>query len=269
MDVINDMFIDIHLHSTFSPDGTSTMEEYCLKAINKGITILCFTEHVDYTVAEKNLDQTKDNRKQNFNIIDYFKEINRLKLKYPSLEILSGIEFSEPHLFPEEFSVYSSLPFDYILAAIHHCNNSVFPGAKNLPENQAIFEYYDLMLQSISSYSFQAMAHLDFPRRYFDSWEIPEKTINSILELMIKKEILLEINTSSISNDCTEPLPSYNIIKKYIELGGKKVVLGSDAHNCSFLGNGYDCIRKNLPLELEIGYFKNREFVGINSNTFE
>lgn len=55
------------------------------------------------------------------------------------------------------------------------------------------------MLQSISSYSFQAMAHLDFPRRYFDSWEIPEKTINSILELMIKKEILLEINTSSIS----------------------------------------------------------------------
>ena len=37
----------------------------------------------------------------------------------------------------------------------------------------------------------------------------------------------------------------------------------------SFLGNGYDCIRKNLPLELEIGYFKNREFVGINSNTFE
>lgn len=57
--------------------------------------------------------------------------------------------------------------------------------------------------------------------------------------------------------------------KKYIELGGKKVVLGSDAHNCSFLGNGYDCIRKNLPLELEIGYFKNREFVGINSNTFE
>lgn len=84
------------------------------------------------------------------------------------------------------------------------------------------------MLQSISSYSFQAMAHLDFPRRYFDSWEIPEKTINSILELMIKKEILLEINTSSISNDCTEPLPSYNIIKKYIELGGKKVVLGSD-----------------------------------------
>ena len=59
------------------------------------------------------------------------------------------------------------------------------------------------------------------------------------------------------------------IIKKYIELGGKKVVLGSDAHNCSFLGNGYDCIRKNLPLELEIGYFKNREFVGINSNTFE
>ena len=33
-------------------------------------------------------------------------------------------------------------------------------------------------------------------------------------------------------------------------------MLGSDAHNCSFLGNGYDCIRKNLPLELEIAYIE-------------
>ena len=122
--------------------------------------------------------------------------------------------WSNPYNHPKWSSTFfCSAFFIWFNWLLHHCNNSVFPGAKNLPENQAIFEYYDLMLQSISSYSFQAMAHLDFPRRYFDSWEIPEKTINSILELMIKKEILLEINTSSISNDCTEPLPSYNIIR--------------------------------------------------------
>ena len=54
--------------------------------------------------------------KQNFNINEYFNEIERLNtLYYPSIEILSGIEFSEPHLFKDEFEYYSSLPFDYIL----------------------------------------------------------------------------------------------------------------------------------------------------------
>ena len=62
------------------------------------------------------MGKVKDNRKQNFNIKEYFNEIERLNaLYYPSIEILSGIEFSEPHLFKDEFEYYSSLPFDYIL----------------------------------------------------------------------------------------------------------------------------------------------------------
>ena len=39
---------DMHIHTTFSPDGKSSMEEQCIKAIEIGIPIICFTDHVDF-----------------------------------------------------------------------------------------------------------------------------------------------------------------------------------------------------------------------------
>ena len=107
-------FVDMHVHSKFSIDGMSTMEDYCLIAGKTGTRVICFTEHVDFNSAEKNLSIVKDNRKQNFVVDDYFREINRLRKKYGSLTLLSGIEFSEPSLFPEEFALYYSLRIYFI-----------------------------------------------------------------------------------------------------------------------------------------------------------
>ena len=100
------MIADMHVHSTFSPDGISTMEEQCIAALEKGERIICFTDHVDYNVAEKNNGIIKDNSKANFIIEEYLIEIDRLRKKYPELKILKGIEFSEPHLFKKEFERY-------------------------------------------------------------------------------------------------------------------------------------------------------------------
>lgn len=72
-------FVDMHVHSKFSIDGMSTMEDYCLIAGKTGTRVICFTEHVDFNSAEKNLSIVKDNRKQNFVVDDYFREINRLR----------------------------------------------------------------------------------------------------------------------------------------------------------------------------------------------
>lgn len=74
-------FVDMHVHSKFSIDGMSTMEDYCLIAGKTGTRVICFTEHVDFNSAEKNLSIVKDNRKQNFVVDDYFREINRLRKK--------------------------------------------------------------------------------------------------------------------------------------------------------------------------------------------
>ena len=197
-------FVDMHVHSKFSIDGMSTMEDYCLIAGKTGTRVICFTEHVDFNSAEKNLSIVKDNRKQNFVVDDYFREINRLRKKYGSLTLLSGIEFSEPSLFPEEFALYSSYPFDCITAGIHHCYNSVFPGAGNLSVSKAIYEYYQIMQKTVELGGFQVLAHLDFPKLFFDKWVIDDDVLDMILSTMIDKNILLEVNTSSLNDSCDE-----------------------------------------------------------------
>ena len=235
-------FFDMHVHSKFSIDGVSTMGDYCLIAEKSGIRAICFTEHVDFNSEEKNLSIVKDNRKQNFVVEDYFSELNRLREKYSSIILLSGIEFSEPNMFPDEFALYSSYPFDCITAGIHHCYNSVFPGAGNLSVSKAIHEYYQIMQKAIEFGGFQVMAHLDFPKLFFDKWIINNDVLDTILSTMINKDILLEVNTSSLNNPCDEPMPSYFIINRYVELGGNKIVIGSDAHSSDSAGS---CVKNN------------------------
>ena len=99
-------------------------------------------------------------------------------------------------MFPDEFALYSSYPFDCITAGIHHCYNSVFPGAGNLPVSKAIHEYYQIMQKAIEFGGFQVMAHLDFPKLFFEKWIINNDALDTILSTMINKNILLEVNTS-------------------------------------------------------------------------
>ena len=42
-------FSDMHVHSTFSSDGKSSMNEHCEIAKQKKLKSICFTEHVDLT----------------------------------------------------------------------------------------------------------------------------------------------------------------------------------------------------------------------------
>ena len=41
------IYTDYHLHTTFSHDGISAMEEHIQNAINRGLKEICFTEHYD------------------------------------------------------------------------------------------------------------------------------------------------------------------------------------------------------------------------------
>ena len=56
------------------------------------------------------------------------------------------------------------------------------------------------------------------------------------------------------------PLPRYSIIDRYVQLGGRRVVLGSDAHISVKLGNAFSSVVRKLPNTCVIGYFKNRVF---------
>ena len=56
-------------------------------------------------------------------------------------------------------------------------------------------------------------------------------------------------------------LPDENLVRRYKELGGKYITIGSDAHNCENLGKG---IEKGMEIAKSCGFeyytiFENRK----------
>lgn len=53
---------DCHMHSSFSADSETPMEDMIQAAVDKGLTGICFTEHLDpdYPETPENLDFSLD-----------------------------------------------------------------------------------------------------------------------------------------------------------------------------------------------------------------
>ena len=93
--------------------------------------------------------------------------------------------------------------------------------------------------------------------------------IEEILELVIKKDLALEINTSGFSvreGEKSILMPSEDILKMYFDLGGRKITLGSDAHVSERVANGFDEVAEILKT---VGfkfycYFEKRKAVEVS-----
>ena len=72
----------MHVHSTFSSDGKSSMNEHCEIAKQKKLKSICFTEHVDLNDKEINLGKMINKSSQLFNVDEYFNEIDNMKKRY-------------------------------------------------------------------------------------------------------------------------------------------------------------------------------------------
>ena len=85
--------------------------------------------------------------------------------------------------------------------------------------------------------------------------------IDDILHLLIENDKALEINTGAFKFGLLEPNPCIATIKRYKDLGGSLITLGSDAHRTTQIGVGYDKITGILK---ECGFnsyfvYKNRK----------
>ena len=78
---------------------------------------------------------------------------------------------------------------------------------------------------------------------------------------LIKYDKSLEINTGGYRHGLGAPNPGYSVLKRYKEMGGKLITIGSDAHKPEHLAFEY---HKAKELLLAVGYdkyviYKNRE----------
>ena len=113
--------------------------------------------------------------------------------------------------------------------------------------------------------------HLDYAVRYspekvYDPTDFRE-IIDEILKQILNKGKGIEINSAGLRKGLSHPNPHPFILKRYKELGGEIITVGSDAHNTADIAADFDVIEEILK---ETGFkyytiFKNRkpEFVMI------
>lgn len=232
---------DMHTHTRYSVDSKARMEDYCENALKTNVGIICFTEHVDFN--------ENDTGYGFYDPEAYFKEFDSLKEKYAGkLELLSGIEFSEPHLYGNELERLKKYPYDFILGSVHFFYNGMFPSEmakKGLPAELIYDHYWEEVLKMVLHGGFDCAAHLDFPKRYFDKLIYDEEKISEIFSVMIDRGICLEINTSNIRRDKSqsEAMPDRELLSIYRSLGGRNVTIGSDAHFAQDLAADFEYAR--------------------------
>lgn len=237
---------DYHIHSSFSGDSDMSMDDACKKAINLGIKEIAFTDHIDLYWPGP----------IKFEIIDlkqYASTIKGFQEKYQEkLTVKLGVELGiQPHSADETKILIAETDLDYIIASIHCvdgmdiCEERFF---NQKTPYQAYFRYFEEVLHMVESFEpFSVLGHLDVIRRYYPNPE--ERNINyrdfaeiidNIFISLIRKNKGIEINTSGFRYGLESFLPSLDFLKRYRQLGGEIVTIGSDAHTPDFVGYKLD-----------------------------
>lgn len=259
------MFADYHIHTYYSDDSTYPMEQVVKDAISKGITDLCFTDHVDYGIKEDADKLTPEQRQElkvkiqkpnvpqyNVDYPAYVAEYQDLKEKYADkINLKLGMEFGlQIHTIPQYQKLFNSYPFDFIIMSCHQVENKEFwtqefqQGRSQDEYNQ---RYYDEILEQVKNYhDYSVLGHLDLIARYDKAGIYPfakiQDKIAEILKIVIADGKGIELNTSSVrykihnAQGEQELTPSREILALYKELGGRIITVGSDSHKPEHLG---------------------------------
>lgn len=239
---------DSHIHTSYSPDADAkaTFNRYIKKAQEIGLTELTFTDHVDFDAVHPLFHNM-------INYSIYIKQFNEIKKDSP-IPIRLGVEIGYQKHTKDDISKFLQMyPFEHVILSIHYIERKdLYTGEYFLGKSkrEAYSIYFDTCIEAITEFpNVNAFGHLDYIIRYSNMgdyiYQDYKKQIDTILELLIKKNIALEINTSGFLYDKRQ-YPKNEVIRRYIELGGNLITLGSDAHNVEQLGRHFETIKRMM-----------------------
>lgn len=247
---------DCHNHTNFSADCKAPAEHMIEKAINLGLSYLCITDHMDPDMNFPGLDFT-------FDLNEYFAKHKEWKERYKDqITILTGIELGlQPHISKDLKEILNSGTYDFVIGSIHVADriDPYLPEYwADKTEYEGIHRYYENALESLAAFDdFDSFGHLDYIVRYAPakaenySYQKYKEIIDEILKTLISKNIGLELNTAGLKYGLGFAHPHTDILKRYKELGGEIITIGSDAHKPEHLA--YDFHKVPAILE-ECGF---------------
>ncbi|MEI8200221.1 MAG: histidinol-phosphatase HisJ family protein [Eubacteriales bacterium] len=231
---------DFHLHSNHSFDSRTAMAEVCRQALDKNYKEICFTEHFSL-----------DPQVPTYGHLDwdlYNADIQQNRIMFDGVLIIrKGIEICEPHRDLSGYrQIFANEPMDYILGSIHNVSSLKLRFLlRDSGRDQAYAAFFEETLAMVQNADIDGAAHLDLIKRYskepFSDQDLAGnfKVIEKILQTIIDRKLVLEINTSTVRS-LGQTMPAENILLLYRSMGGTRISLGSDSHTGESIGYGFE-----------------------------
>lgn len=233
---------DFHMHTTVSYDGHNTPQEMAQAAAKAGMTEICFTDHMDYEMTRPKAELT-------YTVEDYNRAHDHVKV--PGLTIRHGVEIGMTPWNVEEVSKDLSLRhYDFVLGSIHHVDDLdiyLEPFWEGRTVQQAELRCFEEILHCVKLHdNFDVLGHLTYiskaganPARRVIPMEEYRDITDEIMKVLIAKGKGMEVNTSGIDR-VGDFLPGETYLRRFKELGGQIVTVGSDAHTTDRAGQYID-----------------------------
>ena len=241
------LWADYHVHSEHSPDSTAELELICDAALAKDVREFCLTDHLD--PGHPTCDQPP--------VFDrWLADIAQCRQQYPALTIRTGLEIGDNSLVREGIlQTLAGLPLDFRLLSLHLVDgldpydSAYFEGRT---QEEAYRRYVEVKLESVLHFpDYDALAHLGYcgtfapypAARRALRWRHAPDHIDMLLRSLAQNGKALEINTSGLK-ETDSTIPGWDILRRFAELGGDFVTLGSDAHAPEYLAYRFEDARR-------------------------
>ncbi len=243
---------DQHLHSTFSFDSQADMDDVCAHAAQRGLAGITFTDHFDTHPTEwPGCRYDYDAQRQ---------RIETLRAKYAgTLRVGHGIEVCyQPERMDFILEHLARFDLDIVLLSVHWMQGRRVHERDDW-DGMSCEEgtrQYLLAVRDAARFCaaqaragrrpFDVLGHLDFVSRYTRTWwgrtalaDHPD-LVDEILRACLEAELIPEINTSPLRNGVPDPMPPAWVARRYAQLGGICMSVGSDAHRAAQIGADLD-----------------------------
>ncbi len=260
----NNIYIpDYHLHSCFSADCETDINEIIKQAMDKGMTSLCFTDHNDL-----NFPDTPDNLIFDLDIDNYIPALSKLREDYKNalngnapFDIRIGLEQGVMPSTCDALNSYSKERpgLDFIICSSHVVDGGDpyyeeswhYPDGSYKDADKLYEMYFEDMLYNVQHFTnYNVYGHIDyifrfgpervnntvFKEKYFPRFK---EIMHEILYTIITNGKGIEINTGSLYRGLDYAHPHMEILKMYKELGGEIITFGSDAHDLEHIGYAF------------------------------